>query len=122
MPDLQKFYIRTARQLLRIEAVRKSPINSHMDESLAGATCIRAFNAQERFTLKMDQLVNDDQSAFFLSFVVARLVSGIESTLLLLNMLENMHIGGKDFLIEIRDMKVNFCFVRFRASSLSFIH
>ena len=71
----QKFYIPSGRQLLRILSVRRSPINSHMDESLAGATSIRAFNAQDKFIQKMDQLVDESQAANFLSLAVLRYVS-----------------------------------------------
>ena len=57
--------------------MRRSPINSHMDESLAGATSIRAFNAQDRFIHKMDRLVDESMTAFFPSMVVARYASVI---------------------------------------------
>ena len=67
-----KLCIRTERQLLRIDAVRRSPINSHVDESLAGTTSIRAFNAQDRFIQKMDQLVDDSQAVYYISFIVLR--------------------------------------------------
>ena len=68
----QKLSIRTGRQCLRIDAVRRSPINSHVDESLAGATSIRAFNAQGRFIQKMDRLVDESQAASYLSMIVLR--------------------------------------------------
>ena len=67
----QKFGVRSMRQLMRIDAVRRSPINSHVDESLVGATSIRAFGAQERFTDKMSHILDDSQSAYFLSMTTS---------------------------------------------------
>ena len=45
-----------------------------MDESLNGATTIRAFGTQETFIQKMDRLIDDSQAALFPSLVVARQV------------------------------------------------
>ena len=69
---LQKFGIKSIRQLLRIDAVRRSPINSHLDESLAGATNIRAFNAQDRFIQKMNDIIDNSQSAYFLGLASSK--------------------------------------------------
>ena len=63
--------------------MRRSPINSHVDESLAGATSIRAFNAQDKFIQKMDQLVDESQAANFLSLAVLRYVSRLFPDLLM---------------------------------------
>ena len=63
--------------------MRKSPINSHVDESLAGATSIRAFNAQDRFIQKMDRLIDDSQAANFQSLAVLRFVNRIFQDLLM---------------------------------------
>ena len=63
--------------------MRRSPINSHMDESLAGATSIRAFNAQDRFIWKKGQLVDESQAANFLSLAVLRYVSRFSPDLLM---------------------------------------
>ena len=69
---LQKLGIKSMRQLLRIDAVRRSRINSHMDESLAGATSIRAFNAQDRFIQKMNDIIDNSQSANFLGLISSK--------------------------------------------------
>ena len=40
-------------------SVRASPIYSHFGETITGASSIRAYQAQERFTLVNDILVDD---------------------------------------------------------------
>ena len=55
----QKIYIVVARQLRRIDSVIRSPLFAHFDESVVGATSIRAYDATERFTEKCDYLNNE---------------------------------------------------------------
>lgn len=44
----QIFFIRTSRQVKRMESTLRSPIYSHLGETLSGYTTIRAFEAEER--------------------------------------------------------------------------
>ncbi|XP_060582748.1 ATP-binding cassette sub-family C member 9-like [Ruditapes philippinarum] len=46
---MQKFYTATARELQRLDSVTKSPIFSHLSETLNGLMTIRAYKAQVRF-------------------------------------------------------------------------
>lgn len=45
---IQRFYVPTSRQLMRIESVARSPIFSHFNESILGASVIRAFGVKHR--------------------------------------------------------------------------
>ncbi|KAI1315140.1 hypothetical protein EDD11_001245 [Mortierella claussenii] len=45
----QNYYLRTSRQLKRIDSVSKSPIYQHFSETLSGVTTIRALRANQRF-------------------------------------------------------------------------
>ena len=44
-----KIYIKSSRSLKRLEAVQRSPLYQHFDETLAGAITIRAYGAESRF-------------------------------------------------------------------------
>ncbi|KRY33393.1 Multidrug resistance-associated protein 1, partial [Trichinella spiralis] len=62
---LQKIYIRSSRQLKRIESVTRSPVYSHFQESLTGAAVIRAFQVQERFILESERRLDENQTSFY---------------------------------------------------------
>lgn len=40
---IREFYRRSSRELQRIESVSRSPLNSHLNETLNGITSVRAF-------------------------------------------------------------------------------
>lgn len=68
----QSFYVATSCQLRRLEAVSRSPIYSHLGESVQGAGVVRAFGEQQRFILQADQLIERNQEAYFPRFVATR--------------------------------------------------
>uniref|UniRef100_A0A1I8HV06 ABC-type glutathione-S-conjugate transporter n=1 Tax=Macrostomum lignano TaxID=282301 RepID=A0A1I8HV06_9PLAT len=68
----QRFYVCTSRQLKRIDSVRRSPIYSHFQETIVGASCIRAFGKQQDFVDKSDYLVDWNQMAWYPSIVSNR--------------------------------------------------
>ncbi|XP_075974897.1 multidrug resistance-associated protein 1-like isoform X2 [Anticarsia gemmatalis] len=69
---IQRFYVPTSRQLMRIKSVARSPILSHFNESILGATSIRAFGVQDRFVTDFQEKVDDFQAGFYLSAVADR--------------------------------------------------
>ncbi|KAM9556812.1 ATP-binding cassette sub-family C member 6 isoform 1-T1 [Guaruba guarouba] len=68
----QHYYIVTSCQLRRIEAASRSPIFSHISETFQGSSVIRAYKDQERFILKSNFLVDENQRICFPGAVADR--------------------------------------------------
>ncbi|XP_068279070.1 ATP-binding cassette sub-family C member 6 [Nyctibius grandis] len=68
----QHFYVITSCQLRRIEAASRSPIYSHISETFQGSSVIRAYKDQERFNLKSNFLVDENQRICFPGAVADR--------------------------------------------------
>lgn len=64
----QKYYIRTSRELSRLESVSRSPIYALFSETIDGMTTIRAYGADQRFTRRNNALLDSNQQAYFLNF------------------------------------------------------
>lgn len=45
----QRYYLRTSRELKRLDSVSKSPVYAHFQETLGGISTIRAYHQQSRF-------------------------------------------------------------------------
>ncbi|XP_076020047.1 multidrug resistance-associated protein 1-like [Genypterus blacodes] len=69
---IQRFYVATSCQLRRLEAVSRSPIYNHFNETVQGASVIRAFNEQQQFVLQADRRIDNNQEAYFPRFVATR--------------------------------------------------
>ncbi|KAF9431539.1 Canalicular multispecific organic anion transporter 2 [Entomortierella beljakovae] len=67
---VQSYYIKTSRQLKRIDSVSKSPIYQHFSETLAGVSTIRALDANQRFILDNATKADIAANAYF-SWVVS---------------------------------------------------
>uniref|UniRef100_A0A8B9S531 ABC-type glutathione-S-conjugate transporter n=1 Tax=Apteryx owenii TaxID=8824 RepID=A0A8B9S531_APTOW len=68
----QHFYIITSCQLRRLEAASRSPIYSHISETFQGSSMIRAYKDQERFILKSNFRVDENQRICFPGAVADR--------------------------------------------------
>ncbi|KFQ18484.1 Multidrug resistance-associated protein 6, partial [Merops nubicus] len=68
----QHFYVITSCQLRRTEAASRSPIYSHISETFQGSSVIRAYKDQERFILKNNFLVDENQRLCFPGAVADR--------------------------------------------------
>ncbi|KAF5894746.1 multidrug resistance-associated protein 1-like [Clarias magur] len=69
---IQSFYVATSCQLRRLESVSRSPIYTHFNETVQGASVIRAFAEQSRFILQADSRVDHNQTSYFPRFVATR--------------------------------------------------
>ncbi|XP_056608084.1 multidrug resistance-associated protein 1 [Triplophysa dalaica] len=69
---VQSFYVATSCQLRRLESVSRSPIYTHFNETVQGASVIRAFGEQPRFILLANNRVDHNQTSYFPRFVATR--------------------------------------------------
>ena len=63
---MRALYLRSARQLKRMMATNRSPINSHLEETLSGANTIRAFKFQENFIEENVDKIHNLLKAWFI--------------------------------------------------------
>ncbi|CAF1554367.1 unnamed protein product [Rotaria sp. Silwood1] len=69
---LRRFYMRSSRQLKRLESVTRSPIYSLFSSSLDGLTSIRAFDVQCDFLNMFIDRIDTNSRAYFILFTAAR--------------------------------------------------
>ncbi|KAE8393320.1 multidrug resistance-associated protein [Aspergillus alliaceus] len=72
---VQRFYLRTSRQLRLLEIELKSPLYTHFIESLAGVNTIRAFSWTHASTSRMISLLDTAQKPFYLLLSIQRWLS-----------------------------------------------
>ncbi|XP_042505970.1 ABC transporter C family member 10-like [Macadamia integrifolia] len=65
---LQKYYLASAKELMRINGTTKSSVANHLAESNSGAMTIRAFQDEERFFAKNLNVIDRNASPFFHNF------------------------------------------------------
>ncbi|KAI0423684.1 P-loop containing nucleoside triphosphate hydrolase protein [Xylaria sp. FL1042] len=69
---IQRFYLRTSRQLRLIELETSAPLFSHFIESLSGLVTIRAFGWTREYTNKTNKLLDQSQKPFYLLLCIQR--------------------------------------------------
>ncbi|KAL0015940.1 hypothetical protein SO802_003009 [Lithocarpus litseifolius] len=65
---LQKYFLASAKELMRTDGTTKSLLASHLAESIAGAMTIRAFGEEERFFSRNLDLIDTNASPYFHGF------------------------------------------------------
>jgi ABC-type multidrug transport system fused ATPase/permease subunit len=63
---VQRFYLRTSRQLRHIELEQQAPLYTHFQETLSGLPSIRAFGWVEQFVSKNFHLIDQSQRPIYL--------------------------------------------------------
>ncbi|KAK3676345.1 ATP-binding cassette glutathione S-conjugate transporter ycf1 [Recurvomyces mirabilis] len=69
---IQKYYLRTSRELKRLDSVSRSPIYAHFQESLSGISTIRAYRQTKRFALENEWRIDANLRAYFPSISANR--------------------------------------------------
>ncbi|XBJ22110.1 hypothetical protein VPH35_000545 [Triticum aestivum] len=62
---LQRYYLASAKELMRINGTTKSALANHLSESISGAITIRAFEQEDRFLAKYLVLVDKNAGPYF---------------------------------------------------------
>lgn len=69
---MQQYYVRSSREIKRLDSISRSPIYAHFSETLAGISTIRSFNKQPSFISSNQAKLDQNQKAFFISNVANR--------------------------------------------------
>lgn len=99
---LQKYYLRTSRQLRLLDLEAKSPLYSHFIESLSGLVTIRAFGWADNFKQLNLKLLDVSQKPYYLLFCIQRwlgllldlIVAGLAVVLMVLVVKLRMEVSG----------------------------
>lgn len=62
---VQRYYLRTSRELKRLDSISRSPIYAHFQESLSGVSTIRAYRQTDRFQLENEWRIDANLRAYF---------------------------------------------------------
>ena len=89
---IQRYYLRTSRQMRFLDLEAKAPLYSHFQETLEGLASIRAFGWIDQFTQQNLELLDQSQRPFYLMFCIQRwlavvldlLVAGLVTVLMII--------------------------------------
>jgi ABC-type multidrug transport system fused ATPase/permease subunit len=66
----QQYFIKTSRELQRLDNISRSPVFALLAETLDGLATIRAYNVEGSFIHRNESLLDRNQRAYFLNFAV----------------------------------------------------
>ncbi|KAK3117808.1 ATP-binding cassette glutathione S-conjugate transporter ycf1 [Teratosphaeriaceae sp. CCFEE 6253] len=69
---IQKYYLRTSRELKRLDSISRSPIYAHFQESLSGISTIRSYRQTKRFAKENEWRIDANLRAYFPSISANR--------------------------------------------------
>jgi ATP-binding cassette subfamily C (CFTR/MRP) protein 1 len=69
---IQKFYLRSSREVQRVDSISRSPIYGHFGETLNGVSTVRSYARSASFIDQNHKLVDENQKAYFLNMTSNR--------------------------------------------------
>eukprot|EP00644_Phytophthora_capsici_P002761 jgi/Phyca11/553757/estExt2_Genewise1Plus.C_PHYCAscaffold_550062 len=66
----QRYFVKTSRELQRLDSISRSPIFALLSETLDGLSTIRAFGVESTFIGHNNYLLDKNQRAYFLNFTI----------------------------------------------------
>ncbi|OKO98398.1 ABC transporter C family member 8 [Penicillium subrubescens] len=63
---VQRYYLRTSRQVRLLEIEAKSPLYTHFTETIAGISTIKAYHWQSQFQQTCDEHINNTQRTYYM--------------------------------------------------------
>ncbi|KAG7227636.1 hypothetical protein INR49_005451 [Caranx melampygus] len=69
---LRSYFLKTSRDIKRLESTTRSPVFSHLSSSLQGLSTIRAFKVQQKFQQMFDEFQDLHSEAWFLFLTTSR--------------------------------------------------
>ena len=94
---IQKLYLRTSRQLRLLDLETKSPLYTHILETMDGLTTIRVFGWQSAFVQKNHDLLDASQKSFYLLYCIQRWLNLVLDLLVAGLAVVLMYGGGINF-------------------------
>lgn len=70
------YYQASSRELKRIEAIRRSFVFTHFNESLEGLETIKAYKMEPEFMNKLNKLLDQNNEVYFLTWAIQRWIGG----------------------------------------------
>eukprot|EP01097_Dermamoeba_algensis_P003200 TRINITY_DN2281_c0_g2_i3.p1 TRINITY_DN2281_c0_g2~~TRINITY_DN2281_c0_g2_i3.p1 ORF type:complete len:391 (+),score=107.49 TRINITY_DN2281_c0_g2_i3:869-2041(+) len=64
---INQYYMRSSRELKRLDSISRSPIYAHFSETLSGLPTIRAFQRADGFFHENEKKVDENQRAYFVN-------------------------------------------------------
>ncbi|RHZ23852.1 hypothetical protein DYB37_005666 [Aphanomyces astaci] len=64
----QRYFIKTSRELQRLDSISRSPVYALLTETLEGLPIIRAFGVEPQFAARNEYMLDRNQRAYFLNF------------------------------------------------------
>lgn len=68
----QTLYVRTSREVKRLESISRSPIFAHFGETMTGLSTIRAYRRQIEFVKTCEDYVNVNNQAVYMQLITQR--------------------------------------------------